>query len=113
MYDYTPTPRRPIGRWLIALAVLSILTVVVAVAINLGGANRASSRCDVRGQISADATAALQNKGFKVRTQQKPDSTVAPITSSVPNRPATPRLRPARRSCSTCPPGRSNARFPT
>jgi serine/threonine-protein kinase len=33
---------------------------------------------DVRGQVSADAIAALQNKGFKIRTQQKPDSTVAP-----------------------------------
>ena len=33
---------------------------------------------DVRGQASADAIAALQNKGFKIRTQQKPDNTVAP-----------------------------------
>lgn len=78
-YDYDGTPRRSIGRWLIALAVLSILTVVVAVAINLGGGKpRAVQVPDVRGQVSADATAALQNKGFKVRTQQKPDSAVAP-----------------------------------
>ncbi len=79
VYRYEPTPRRPIGRWLIALAVLSILTVVVAVAINLGGGKpRELQVPDVRGQISADATAALQNRGFKVRTQQKPDSTVPP-----------------------------------
>ncbi|MEI6253957.1 MAG: Stk1 family PASTA domain-containing Ser/Thr kinase [Mycobacteriaceae bacterium] len=78
-YDYGDAPRRSIGRWLIALAVLSILTVVVAVVINLGGGKpREVQVPDVRGQVSADATAALQNKGFKVRTQQKPDSTVPP-----------------------------------
>jgi eukaryotic-like serine/threonine-protein kinase len=33
---------------------------------------------DVRGQASADAIAALQNRGFKTRTQQKPDSTIPP-----------------------------------
>ena len=33
---------------------------------------------DVRNQASADAIAALQNHGFKTRTQQKPDSTVLP-----------------------------------
>ncbi|MFN8071468.1 MAG: Stk1 family PASTA domain-containing Ser/Thr kinase [Mycobacterium sp.] len=78
-YDYDGPPRRSIGRWLIALAVLSILTVVVAVAINLGGGKpRAVQVPDVRGQVSADAIAALQNKGFKIRTQQKPDSTVPP-----------------------------------
>jgi serine/threonine-protein kinase len=78
-YEYADAPRRSIGRWLIALAVLSILTVVVAVAINLGGGKpREVSVPDVRGQVSADAIAALQNKGFKIRTQQKPDSTVPP-----------------------------------
>ena len=79
-YDFGDAPRRSsVGRWLVALAVLSILTVVVAVAINLGGGKpREVQVPDVRGQVSADATAALQNKGFKVRTQQKPDSTVAP-----------------------------------
>jgi serine/threonine-protein kinase len=77
-YDYGG-PRRSIGRWLIALAVLSILTVVVAVSINLGGGKpRELQVPDVRGQVSADAIAALQNKGFKVRSQQKPDSTVPP-----------------------------------
>ncbi len=79
-YDFGEPPRRSaVGRWLVALAVLSILTVVVAVAINLGGGKpREVQVPDVRGQVSADAIAALQNKGFKIRTQQKPDSTVAP-----------------------------------
>jgi len=79
-YDYGVAPRRSIGRWLIGLAVLSILTVVVTLAINLsgGGKPREVQVPDVRGQVSADAIAALQNKGFKIRTQQKPDNTVAP-----------------------------------
>jgi len=33
---------------------------------------------DMRGQVSADAIAALQNRGFKTRTLQKPDSAVPP-----------------------------------
>ena len=33
---------------------------------------------DVNGQASADAIATLQNQGFKIRTQQKPDSNVPP-----------------------------------
>ena len=79
-YDYGDAPRRSIGRWLIALAVLSILTVVVTLAINLsgGGKPREVQVPDVRGKVSADAIAALQNKGFKIRTQQKPDNTVPP-----------------------------------
>ena len=32
----------------------------------------------MRGQVSADAIAELQNRGFKIRTQQKPDNTVPP-----------------------------------
>ena len=69
-----------VGRGLIALAILSILTVVVGLAINLsgGGKPRAVQVPDVRGKVSADAIAELQNKGFKVRTQQKPDNVVAP-----------------------------------
>jgi beta-lactam-binding protein with PASTA domain/predicted Ser/Thr protein kinase len=79
-WDYREGRRGSIGRWLVALAVLSILTVVVAVAINLAGGSkpRALQVPDVRGKISADATAELQNKGFKVRSQQKPDNTVPP-----------------------------------
>lgn len=68
-----------IGRWLVAVAVLAILTVVVTVAINMVSGNPRDVQVpDVRGQASADAIAALQNKGFKIRTQQKPDSTVPP-----------------------------------
>jgi serine/threonine-protein kinase len=33
---------------------------------------------DVRGKVSADAIAELQNKGFRIRTQQKPDNVVPP-----------------------------------
>lgn len=68
-----------IGRWMVLVAVLAVLTVVVTVAINLfGGGPRNLQVPDVRGQASADAIAALQNKGFKIRTQQKPDSSVPP-----------------------------------
>ncbi|MGH3678496.1 MAG: Stk1 family PASTA domain-containing Ser/Thr kinase [Mycobacterium sp.] len=68
-----------VGRWLIAVAVLAVLTVVVTIAINMiGGGPRDLQVPDVRGQASADAIAALQNRGFKTRTQQRPDSTVPP-----------------------------------
>ncbi len=77
-YGYD-TPHRSVRRWLVPLAILSILSVVVAVAINLaGGKPRLVQVPDVRGQVSADAIASLQNKGFKIRTQQKADNTVAP-----------------------------------
>ncbi len=77
-YDYA-TPRRGVGRWLVAAAILGVLTVVITLVINVAGSRpRAIQVPDVRGQVSADATAALQNKGFKVRTQQKPDNTVPP-----------------------------------
>lgn len=66
-----------VGRWLIAVAVLAVLTVVVTIAINMiGGNTRDVQVPDVRGQVSADAVVALQNAGFKTRTQQRPDSTV-------------------------------------
>ena len=80
-YDYARTGRGggSVGRWLAAAAALAILTVVVTLAINLvGGKPRAVQVPDVRGQLSADAIASLQNKGFKIRTQQKPDNTVPP-----------------------------------
>jgi eukaryotic-like serine/threonine-protein kinase len=68
-----------VGRWLIAVAVLAVLTVVVTIAINMiGGGPRDVQVPDVRGQASADAIAALQNSGFKTRTQQRPDSDVPP-----------------------------------
>lgn len=76
-YDY-PTTRRRFGRWLVPAVIAAVLTVMVTLVINIGGRPRAIQVPDVRGQVSADATAALQNKGFKVRTQQKPDNTVPP-----------------------------------
>jgi beta-lactam-binding protein with PASTA domain len=78
-YDYRDGRRGGVGRWLVALAVLSILTVVVGLAINLsGGKPRAVQVPDVRGKVSADAIAELQNKGFKIRTQPMSDNTVPP-----------------------------------
>jgi eukaryotic-like serine/threonine-protein kinase len=85
-----PLPRQPlndsdgerggsIGRWVVAVAVLAVLTIVVVIAFNnFGGSTRDVQVPDVRGQVSADAIAALQNRGFKTRTQQRPDSTIPP-----------------------------------
>jgi eukaryotic-like serine/threonine-protein kinase len=68
-----------IARWLAIVAVLAVLTVVVAISINLiSGSPRDLQVPDVRGQVQADAVAALQNRGFKTRTNQEPDSTVPP-----------------------------------
>ena len=68
-----------VGRWLIAVAVLAVLTVVVTVAINMfGGSTRDVQVPDVRGQARNDATAALQNLGFKTRDNLQPDSTILP-----------------------------------
>jgi eukaryotic-like serine/threonine-protein kinase len=56
-----------------------VLTIVVVIAFNtFGGSTRDVQVPDMRGQVSADAIAALQNRGFKTRTLQKPDSTVPP-----------------------------------
>jgi eukaryotic-like serine/threonine-protein kinase len=68
-----------IARWLAIVAVLAVLTVVVTISINLiGGSPRDLQVPDVKGQVQADAIAALQNRGFKTRTNQEPDSTVPP-----------------------------------
>ncbi|SBS76211.1 Serine/threonine-protein kinase PknB [uncultured Mycobacterium sp.] len=68
-----------IGRWLIVVAVLAILTVVVTIGINMvSGSPRDVQIPDVRGQSQQDAVVALQNKGFKIRTNTKPDNTVPP-----------------------------------
>jgi eukaryotic-like serine/threonine-protein kinase len=66
-----------VGRWLIAVAVLAVLTVVVTVAINMIGSKPRDIQVpDVSGQTSQDAVAALQNLGFKTRTQPKNDNNV-------------------------------------
>ena len=68
-----------IARWVVAVAVLAVLTIVVVIAFNtFGGSTRDVQVPDMRNQVSADAIAALQNRGFKTRTLQKPDSTVQP-----------------------------------
>ncbi|OBA81860.1 serine/threonine protein kinase [Mycobacterium sp. 1164966.3] len=68
-----------IGRWAAVVAVLAVLTIVVVIGFNAFGGNPRDVQVpDVRGQVSADAIASLQNKGFKTRTQQKPDSTIPP-----------------------------------
>jgi eukaryotic-like serine/threonine-protein kinase len=68
-----------IGRWVVVVAVLAVLTIAVVIAFqSFGGTTRDVQVPDVRGQASADAIATLQNKGFKPRSQQKPDSTVPP-----------------------------------
>ncbi|MCV7192211.1 Stk1 family PASTA domain-containing Ser/Thr kinase [Mycolicibacterium brumae] len=69
----------PVRRWLMAVALLAVLTVITTIAITMfGGKTRDVQVPDVRGQLSADAVAALQNRGFKTRTQQQPDSIVPP-----------------------------------
>ena len=78
--DYGDRDRgQSVGRWLIAVAVLAVLTVVVTIAINMiGGNTRDVQVPDVSGQASADAVVALQNAGFKTRKQMTPDSKVPP-----------------------------------
>jgi eukaryotic-like serine/threonine-protein kinase len=68
-----------VGRWVVAVAVLAVLTIAVVVGFNsFGGSTRDVQVPDVRSQVSADAIAALQNRGFRTRTLQKPDSTIPP-----------------------------------
>lgn len=78
---YAETEERggSVGRWLIAVAVLAVLTVVVTVAINVfGGGTRDVQVPDVTNQLENDAIVALQNAGFKTTTVRNPDSTIAP-----------------------------------
>jgi serine/threonine-protein kinase len=70
-----------VGRWLIAVAVLAVLTVVVTVVINTSGNSTHTHEVQVpnlRNKASADAVADLQNRGFQSRTQTEVDSTVPP-----------------------------------
>lgn len=77
--DRDRTNMGSVGRWAAAVAILAVLTIVVFIAINtFGGKTRNVQVPDVKGQASADAIAALQNRGFKIRTQQKPDSSIPP-----------------------------------
>jgi len=78
--EYAPDGnRRSVARWLIAVAVLAVLTVVVTIAINtFGGNTRDVQVPDVSGQQAADAVATLQNHGFRTTISNKPDSSVPP-----------------------------------
>ena len=67
------------GRWLIAVAVLAVLTVVVTVAINMfGGSTRDVQVPDVKGQLENDAIATLQNARLQDDDSANPDSTIPP-----------------------------------
>jgi serine/threonine-protein kinase len=70
-----PARSRSIRRWVIAVAMLAVLAVVVTVGFNVFGARDARVP-DVHGQSLDAARAALENAGFKVNVQTKPDSTV-------------------------------------
>ncbi|MEE6169871.1 MULTISPECIES: Stk1 family PASTA domain-containing Ser/Thr kinase [unclassified Mycolicibacterium] len=87
--EHMPAPIQPtaagrdrnasIGRWLIAVAVLAVLTVVVTVAINMIGDHPRDVQVpDVTGQTADDAVAALQNRGFRTHINRQPDNTVPP-----------------------------------
>ena len=113
---YIETERRgSVGRWLIAVAVLAVLTVVVTIAINMfGGSTRDVQVPDVSGQVSADAIAdaaepRLQDPHPAEAGLQRP---ARPRDRHRPGR-RTRRSAPATRSPSTSPPGPSSARCPT
>jgi serine/threonine protein kinase len=94
-----PAPRREpgyddkerggsVGRWLIAVAVLAVLTVVVTVAINMFGGNTHDVQIpDVKGQSRDEAVATLQNAGFKTKTNQQSDNTT-PVDHAISTDPA-------------------------
>jgi serine/threonine-protein kinase len=82
-YMARPEPRpaqrggASVGRWLVAVAVLAVLTVVVTVAINMfGGNTRSVAVPDVTGKSLNEARADLQNAGFAVQTQPESSNTV-------------------------------------
>lgn len=76
---YNKQRNTSVARWLIAVAVLAVLTVVVTVAINMVGGNPRNVQVpDVAEQRADDAQAALQNRGFKTVINRQPDNEVAP-----------------------------------
>jgi beta-lactam-binding protein with PASTA domain len=69
--------RGSVSRWLIAVAVLAVLTVVVTVAINVIGANPRDQRVpDVHGQQEEAAVAALRSRGFQTTVNPQENSAV-------------------------------------
>jgi serine/threonine-protein kinase len=68
-----------VTRWVVAVAVLAVLTVLVTLAINFfGGDTREVQVPDVTGQMADDAIVVLQNAGFRTRTNNQPDNEVEP-----------------------------------
>lgn len=77
---YAPEPERrgSVARWLIAVALLAVLTVVVTVTINMvSGTPRDVQVPNVVGKSRDDAIAELQNRGFTVNPRQESSSDVA------------------------------------
>jgi len=70
-----PAHSRSIRRWVIAVAMLAVVAVVVTVGFTVFGARDARVP-DVHGQRLDEARTALENAGFTVNVQTKPDSTV-------------------------------------
>jgi serine/threonine-protein kinase len=72
--------RKPaIGRWLVIVAVLAVLTVAVTVLLNFGGGNPRDVQIpNLTGQAKDDAVVSLQNLGFKITINNEPDSKIAP-----------------------------------
>ncbi|MDT5067690.1 MAG: eukaryotic-like serine/threonine-protein kinase [Mycobacterium sp.] len=70
-----PARSRSIRRWVIAVAMLAVLAVVVTVGFSVFGARDARVP-DVHGEKLDEARTALENAGFTVNVQTKPDSTV-------------------------------------
>ncbi|WP_197382639.1 Stk1 family PASTA domain-containing Ser/Thr kinase [Mycolicibacterium mengxianglii] len=77
-----------VTRWVVAVAVLAVLTVLVTLAINFwGGDTRQVQVPDVTGQAVDDAIVTLQNAGFRTRTQKDADS-VVPVDHVIGTDPA-------------------------
>jgi serine/threonine protein kinase len=68
-----------IGRWLVIVAVLAVLTVAVTVLLNFVGGNPRDVQIpNLTGQAKDDAVVSLQNLGFKITINNEPDSKIAP-----------------------------------
>ncbi len=104
-----------VGRWLIAVAVLAVLTVVVTIAINMfGGSTRDVQVPDVSGQASRrrDRHAAERRLQDAHAAEAGLDGPARSRHRHRPGAPTRPSAR-ATRSPSTCPPAPSSARSPT
>ncbi|KAA0084752.1 Stk1 family PASTA domain-containing Ser/Thr kinase [Mycolicibacterium sp. P9-64] len=73
--EQIPARGKSVRRWVIAVAMLAVLAVVVTVGFTVFGARDARVP-DVYGQKLDAARTALENAGFTVNVQTKPDSTV-------------------------------------